>query len=99
MAKKDDTAPADDVKITDRSANVKANVTDREKQIAKADAHMEKLSDENSEGAKTLAKQAADEEALYADHANLPPATGKAYNTLTPVVDAQGNKHYGVPVT
>jgi hypothetical protein len=95
-ASKDD-APkaADHGKITHRHHDVRANRTDREAQIARADEHMRRAADDSSDGAKVLADKYEAEEAKYANHDNLPPPTGKAFDTLTPArIDGDGTRHW-----
>lgn len=81
-------------KITDRSGTVRFNRTSREDQIARADEAMERAADANSSGAQALKDREAEEEAKYADHDKLPPATGKAFDRSTPVIDDNGERHW-----
>lgn len=79
--------------IIDRSGEVTLNQTDREKQIAEADAEMKRKSDAKAPGAKALKTAHDEEEEKYAGHKDLPPPTGKAFNTNTPkAINPDGTK-------
>lgn len=81
--------------IVDRSQDVRTNRTDRDAQIARADAHMKAASNPKSDHAKTLAQKAKDEEAIYEGIKDAPPPTGKAFNTVTPSrIDGDGERHW-----
>jgi hypothetical protein len=81
--------------IVDRSQEVRLNRTDREAQIERANAHMKSASNPKSDAAKTLSQAHKDEEAIYEKLKDAPPATGKAFNTVTPTrVDGDGTRHW-----
>lgn len=81
--------------IVDRSQEVRLNRTDRDAQIERANAHMKAASNPKSDAAKTLSQAHKDEEAVYEKLKDAPPATGKAFNTVTPTrVDGDGTRHW-----
>jgi hypothetical protein len=81
--------------VIETRAGVTLNDPARDAQIRKADEAMKKKTDDSTPGATALAKRHEAEEEKYANHADLPPATGKAWNTNTPTIAEDGTKHWG----